>query len=103
MNDSIPIEAQQSLTSWGEAISIARRRRRWSQENLALRMNTSLSTIRRMEEGNPGIGIGIWCSALWLLGMLDRVDTAISPEQDLIGIGADLNELPKRVRDNDDF
>src|SRR3546814_12192612 len=49
---SRPVE--RALHRLGQDISAARRMRRLSQEDLAQRIGTSLSTVRRMEDGYPG-------------------------------------------------
>jgi transcriptional regulator with XRE-family HTH domain len=49
------LEAIQLL---GEQISIGRRRRRWSQAELAERAGISIRTLNRIEHGDPRVSLG---------------------------------------------
>src|SRR3546814_4836174 len=68
---SRPVE--RALHRLGQDISAARRMRRLSQEDLAQRIGTSLSTVRRMEDGYPGTALHTFLGALQILGRLDAV------------------------------
>src|SRR3546814_20799642 len=59
---SRPVE--RALHRLGQDISAARRVRRLSQEDLAQRVGTSLSTVRRMEDGYPGTALHTFLRAL---------------------------------------
>lgn len=49
-----------------------RRMRRLSREDLAQRIATSLSTVRRMEDDNPGTALHTFCAPCTYLGALMR-------------------------------
>ena len=51
----IPLPVTRSLHRLGLGISLARRRRHLSQQDLAERIGASVITIRRMEAGHPGV------------------------------------------------
>lgn len=72
--------------------------RRISQEDLAQRIGTSLSTVRRMEDGNPGTALHAFLRALHVLGRLDVVVEAMSMEHDTLGMDLLREQLPQRVR-----
>ena len=65
---TIPPAATQALRKLGENLSIARSRRRESQRAWATRLGVSVPTLIRMERGDPGVGAGIYVTALWLMG-----------------------------------
>lgn len=93
---SCPVD--RALHRLGQDISTARRIRRLSQEDLAQRIGTSLSTVRRMEDGHPGTAIHAFLGALHVLGRLEDVIRAMGVEHDALGIELVREHLPQRVR-----
>lgn len=79
-------------------IATARTRRRIPQRMLAQRMMVSLDTVQRLERGEAGVSIGVVATALWVLGMVDRLASLAAPDQDMIGKNEELKRLPRRVR-----
>ena len=77
---------------------VARALRRLSQEDLAQRIGTSLSTVRRMEEGYSGTALHTFLRALHVLGRLDDLSRAMSLEKDALGMELVRELLPQRVR-----
>ena len=72
--------------------------RRLSQEDLAQRIGTSLSTVRRMEDGYPGTALHTFLRALHVLGRLDDLAQAMTLENDALGMELVREQLPQRVR-----
>ncbi|MHC3912169.1 hypothetical protein ACMZ4X_05439 [Achromobacter marplatensis] len=72
--------------------------RRLSQEDLAQRIGTSLSTVRRMEDGYPGTALHTFLRALQVLGRLDAVVNVMAMENDVLGMELVRELLPQRVR-----
>lgn len=72
--------------------------RRLSQEDLAQRIGTSLSTVRRMEDGYPGTALHTFLRALQVLGRLDAVLQVMAMENDVLGMELVREQLPQRVR-----
>jgi transcriptional regulator with XRE-family HTH domain len=72
--------------------------RRLSQEDLARRIGTSLSTVRRMEDGYPGIALHTFLRALQVLGRLEAVVKVMAIENDVLGMELVREQLPQRVR-----
>ncbi len=87
-----------ALLQLGRDISAARRARRLSQEDLAQRIGTSLSTVRRMEDGNAGTALHTFLSALHVLGRLNDVTKVMTMENDALGMDLLREQLPQRVR-----
>ncbi len=65
---------------------------------LAERIGTSVSTVRRMEEGYPGIAIQHVARALHVFGELDRINNLLDSARDDIGLVLMDERLPVRVR-----
>lgn len=87
-----------SLARLGQAISLARRRRHLTQQDLAERIGSSANTVRRMEAGQPGTAVVLIASALQVFGELDKLDQLLDTPQDSIGLTLMNEQLPQRVR-----
>jgi transcriptional regulator with XRE-family HTH domain len=53
----------------GERIQLGRRERRWTLQELAERVGVSIPTMRKVERGDPGVGLGIAFEAATLTGV----------------------------------
>ena len=95
---AMPQPVARVLYRLGQDISVARRMRRMSQEDLAQRIGTSLSTVRRMEDGYPGTALHSFLRALHVLGRLDDLAQAMTLENDALGMELVREQLPQRVR-----
>ncbi len=87
-----------ALIGLGEHLTVARKRRRISLRDMALRMSVSVGTVQRLEKGDPGVGIGILALALFTLQLVGSLATLIAPQEDLVGRALELRRLPERIR-----
>lgn len=94
----MPSPVARALRNLGHDLSVARRMRRMTQEDLAQRIGTSLSTVRRMEDGYPGTALHTFLRALHVLGRLEDVVKVMALEQDTLGLELAQDQLPQRVR-----
>jgi len=94
----IPLPVERSLVQFGKGISLARRRRRLSQQDLAERIGASVQTVRRMEAGHPGTALVNLVRALQVFGDLDRFDRLFDTAEDAIGLVLMDEQLPQRIR-----
>ncbi len=94
----IPLPVMRSMSRLGQAISLARRRRHLSQEDLAARIGASAHTVRRMESGHSGTALVHFARAMQVFGELDKLDQLLDTPQDLIGLMMMDENLPQRVR-----
>jgi transcriptional regulator with XRE-family HTH domain len=97
-NKTAPLPVTRSLSRLGQAISLARRRRHFTQQDLAERIGTSANTVRRMEAGHPGTALVHVARALQVFGELDKLDQLLDTSQDTIGLVLMNERLPQRVR-----
>jgi len=93
---TLPPVVAKSLKSLGENLAVARIRRREAQKAWAKRIGVSTPTLIRMERGDPGVGIGIYASALWLMGRAQAIADLASPAEDLGALESDVSEALKR-------
>lgn len=92
------LAVRRSLTKLGADIRDARRRRRLPMAVVAERAFTSRSTLQRIEEGDPSVGMGIYAAVLHALGLLGGVGQLADYSVDTIGRALTDELLPKRVR-----
>lgn len=94
----LPLPVQRAIRKLGSDLSLARRRRHISQASLAERIGVSLSTIRRMEKGDPRVPIHFFARALHVFGELPALERLLDTAKDDIGLTLMDEQLPKRVR-----
>lgn len=88
---------RERLVVLGENLQVARKRRGKNEEQAAEMIGVSRSTLRRMEEGDPGVKMGTYLAALESYQLEDCLRFA-EPEDDLIGLSHEKQRLPKRIR-----
>ncbi len=94
----LPLPAQRALAKLGTDINLARRRRAWSQQALAERAGVSLSTVKRLEAGDPRMQLHVLARVLGLFGELDKLNLLLDTREDNIGLAMMDEQLPKRIR-----
>lgn len=94
----LPLPVSRAVTKLGEDINRARRRRRMTQQSLAERIGASLTTIKRMESGDPRIPLHFVARTLHVFGEIDRLRQLLDSAQDEIGLSLMDDQLPKRIR-----
>ena len=92
---SLPPEAAQALRSLGERLALARLRRKESQRQWASRLAVSVPTLIRLERGDPTVGMGVYATALWLLGMCDGLAELADPRKDVRVLEIDVREASR--------
>lgn len=79
---TLPFPVQASLEVLGEHLRVGRKRRNESLRSWALRVNVSVPTLVAMEKGDPRVGMGVYATALWLIGRDSALRTLAAPEND---------------------
>lgn len=64
---------------------------------VADRAFTSRSTLQKVEEGNPTVGIGIYAAVLQALGLLDHLKDIADIAKDAVGQSLASAQLPKHI------
>lgn len=94
----LPVKVCQSAERLGEQLVAWRKLQGLTAQQVAERADISRTTLRRLEHGDPAVGLDVFLKVVRALGQLDRVVEALDPyETDLGRARADWN-LPKRVR-----
>ena len=98
VSDVLPPAVRRSLTKFGSDLATARRKRGLTVLTVAERMGVSKNTYLRAEKGDPGVGLGVYAMALFVLGFGDPLRSLIDVSRDDVGLLLDEERLPKRVR-----
>lgn len=88
---------QNRIQRIGRNLQIARKRRKKTIQQAAEMMGTSLSSVRRMEAGDPSVRFETYLAALEVYQLDDTLRFA-EPEDDRIGLALEKQRLPQRVR-----
>jgi len=71
-----------ALEKLGADLAVARLRRKESLRTWAKRLGVTLSTLQRLEAGDPTVSIGIVASALWLINRDGELASLAAPQHD---------------------
>lgn len=94
----VPLPVQRAIEKLGNDLALARRRRRISQQSLALRIGASVSTVKRMEKGDMRVPLHFIARSLYVFGELDRLTSLLDSANDEIGLTLADEALPRRIR-----
>jgi transcriptional regulator with XRE-family HTH domain len=94
----LPLPVQRAIAKLGNDLALARRRRRISQQSLAIRIGASVSSVKRMEKGDMRVPLHFIARSLHVFGELDRLVTLLDSANDEIGLTLADEALPKRIR-----
>ncbi len=90
--------AQEAALLLGKQIQLGRKKRKWSEKNLAERIGITRVTLRKIESGEMTCAIGLVFEAAALVGLnlfeQDRLPLSVSIEQTANNIAL----LPKRIQ-----
>jgi transcriptional regulator with XRE-family HTH domain len=90
--DRLPPASLDALAKLGADLAVARLRRRESLASWASRMGVTVPTLMNMEAGEPSVSMGIYLTALWLIGKDLGVGELAAPEHDTGAIELDVRE-----------
>ena len=88
----LPPATLASLERLGADLAVARLRRKESLASWASRLGVSIPTLMRLEAGEPGVGMGIYATALWLIGRDGALAELASPDKDRGALELDIRE-----------
>jgi hypothetical protein len=86
----LPPATASAIEKLGGDLAVARLRRKESLKTWANRMGVSVPTLQRLEAGDPGVGIGIVATALWLIQRDGELKNLAAPELDQGAIELDI-------------
>lgn len=86
-----------ALTQLSRDLRAARLRRRMPAADLASRAGVSLSTVARLEKGDPGVAVGTLADVLVVLGLVERLGSLVDIRNDELGLALALEQTPRRA------
>ncbi len=92
----MPLPVKRALTKLGADIKSARLRRRITTTLMAERAFVARSTLQKVEQGDPGVSLGVYATVLFILGLSERIGDLA--DADSVGLQLDEDRLPRRVR-----
>ena len=95
-SELLPAAAAKALQGLGYNLSLARQRRSESLRAWATRMGISVPTLMRMEQGDPSVGMGVYATALWLIGRHQALPELAAPASDLMALEQDIQLVKAR-------
>ena len=96
--DAAPTKVVDAGKRLGAHIRTARKRRRMRQEDLAIKAGMTVQTLRRVEAGSLGTGLGAYVAALWAMGLAGQLASLAAPDTDLEGQTLEAARRGERVR-----
>lgn len=78
----LPPATISALQKLGADLAVARLRRKESLRTWAKRLGATVSTLQRLEAGDPTVSIGVIASALWLINRDGELGKLAAPEHD---------------------
>ena len=94
----MPLPVKRALTKLGADIKAARLRRRITMTLMAERAFVARSTLQKVEQGDPGVSLGVYATVLFILGLSERIGDLADSRIDSVGLQLDEDRLPQRVR-----
>lgn len=88
----IPPQTRRALETLGSHLAVARVRRKESLATRAKRIGISIPTLMRLESGDPSVSMGIYATALWLIGRDGELARIASPEHDKGALEMNIQE-----------
>jgi transcriptional regulator with XRE-family HTH domain len=88
----LPPATAAAIEKLGADLAVARLRRKESLRSWAQRLGITVSTLQRLEAGDPSVGIGIVATALWLIQRDGELRQLAAPEHDPGAIELDVRE-----------
>ena len=98
--DGLPQSLVYLIRDLGDKIRLARKKRRLTMEDMASRMFVTRKTLKRLEDGEPTVGLGVLASALMVLGLEKDLEKLAAPETDDVGnvLDREKHAQTRRVR-----
>ncbi|MEW6490003.1 MAG: helix-turn-helix domain-containing protein [Thermodesulfobacteriota bacterium] len=90
-------DTQAALRALGARLRQARLARNEPQHRFALRLAVSVPTLRKLEQGDPAVGLGVLAEALAVLGRLEDLSGVLAPPRDLFARW-EAEQRPRRQR-----
>src|SRR3990167_2754521 len=89
--ESLPPAALAALRKLGSDLAIARKRRKQPLRAWAARLEVSVPTLMKMEKGDAAVSIGVYATALWMIGRHQALAMAADPKEDVAALENEIS------------
>lgn len=96
--EAIPPAATAALRKLGADLTTARKRRKQSLRAWAVRLDVSVPTLMKMEKGDAAVSIGVYATALWIIGRHEALAAAAEPKEDMAALENEISAASQRHR-----
>jgi transcriptional regulator with XRE-family HTH domain len=98
MSKRITPKAENAFIEVGESLCTWRKLYALKASQVAERANISLGTLRKIESGDPSVGVQSFLEVLRSLGLLDTFCESLDPLNSDLGRARIDEHMPKRIR-----
>ena len=95
---TMPPAASAALRKLGADLATARKRRKQPLRAWAARLDVSVPTLMKMEKGDAGVSIGVYATALWIIGRHEALAAVADPKEDRAALENDISVAIQRGR-----
>lgn len=96
--EALPPASAAALRRLGADLATARKRRKQPLRAWAARLDVSVPTLMRMEKGDAAVSIGVYATALWIIGRHEALGTAADPKEDVAALESEISAAAQRHR-----
>lgn len=90
--------ATASLRKLGADLTTARKRRKQPMRAWATRLDVSVPTLMKMEKGDAAVSIGVYATALWIIGRNEALAVVADPKEDVAALENEIRAAAQRYR-----
>jgi transcriptional regulator with XRE-family HTH domain len=87
-----------ALRKLGADLGLARKRRKQSLRAWAARLEVSVPTLMKMEKGDAAVSIGVYATALWMVGRHEALSALADPKEDVAALESEVKLANRRHR-----
>ena len=91
----MPASALAAVEQLGQTLAFARKRRKESLRAWAQRLDVSVPPLPRMEKGDPKVAMGVYATALWLMGLEEGLKDLAAPNKDMRALEQEIAQLSR--------
>ena len=96
--ETLPPAAAAALRKLGTDLVTARKRRKQSLRAWAVRLDVSVPTLMKMEKGDAAVSIGVYATALWIIGRHAALGAVAEPKEDVAALENEVSLAAQRHR-----
>jgi hypothetical protein len=96
--ETLPPAATAALRNLGADLATARKRRKQPLRAWSVRLDVSVPTLMKMEKGDSAVSIGVYATALWIIGRHDALAAVADPKEDLAALESEISVATQRGR-----